>query len=224
MDLYIVLDSSLSIGLPYYEKAKQFLADLIGHFTIGQNLVRVGLIVYGNAPQLMFDLQTSFNKDDVINKIKTAEYLNARRTATGDAISLMTNTGFTEECGARAVSCAVPRVAIILTDGVSNAGMNVTDAATFARENSIEMLAFGIGSDINSAELLEIAGSQDKVHRIDSFDNINDAKALISRGFTRGEHGALSNISHSKIHHNYTDVYAYRWWCLNAILYTQKQS
>ena len=195
-----MLDSSSSIGLSYYEKAKQFLADLIGHFTIGQNLVRVGLIVYGNAPQLMFDLQTSFNRDDVINKIKTADYLDSS-TATGDAISLMTNTGFNEECGARAVGCAVPRVAIILTDGESNTGMNVATAATFARENSIEMLAFGIGSHINSAELLEIAGSQDKVHRIDSFDNINDAKALISRGFTRGEHGALSNISHSKIHH-----------------------
>ena len=46
-------------------------------------------------------------------------------------------------------------------------------------------------SDINSAELLEIAGSQDKVHRIDSFDNINDAKALISRGFTRSERGII---------------------------------
>ena len=200
-----MLDSSSSIGLSYYEKAKQFLADLINRFTIGQNLVRVGLIVYGNAPQLIFDLQTSFNKDDILNEIKTADYLDSM-TATGDAISLMTNNGFTEQHGARAVGCAVPRVAIILTDGVSNTGMNVADAAKFAREQCIEMLAFGIGSDINSAELLEIAGSQDKVHRIDSFDNINDAKALISRGFTRGEHDvfkqhfAFKNIIKMQLH------------------------
>ena len=190
MDLYIVLDSSSSIELSYYETAKQFLADLIGRFTIGQDLVRVGLIVYGSAPQLIFDLQASFDKDDIVDKIKTADYLNSR-TATGDALSLMTNTGFTEECGVRAVGCAVPHTAIILTDGASNTGMNVATAAKFARENSIEMLAFGIGNHINSVELLEIAGSQDKVHRIDSFDNINDAKALISRGFTRSEHRAF---------------------------------
>ena len=112
-------------------------------------------------------------------------------TATGDAILLMTKTGFTEQHGARAVGCAVPHVAIILTDGVSNTGMKVATAANFARKQSIEMLVFGIGSDINSAELLEIAGSQDKVHRIDSFDNINDAKALISQGFTRSERGII---------------------------------
>lgn len=185
-----MLDSSSSIRLSYYEKAKQFLADLINCFTIGQNLVRVGLIVYGNDPQLIFDLQTSFTKGDILNKIRTANYLNSM-TATGDAILLMTKTGFTEQQGARAVGCAVPRVAIILTDGVSNTGMKVATAANFARKQSIEMLAFGIGSDINSAELLEIAGSQDKVHRIDSFDNINDAKALISQGFTRSERGII---------------------------------
>ena len=84
-----MLDSSSSIGLSYYDKAKQFLADLIGHCTIGQNLVRVGLIVYGNTPQLIFDLQASFDKDDIVDKIKTADYLDSS-TATGDAISLMT--------------------------------------------------------------------------------------------------------------------------------------
>ena len=185
-----MLDSSSSIGLSYYEKAKRFLADLIDCFTIGQNFVRVGLIVYGNVPKLIFDLQTSFEKGEILNKIRIADYLNSM-TATGDAISLMTNKGFTEQHGARAVGCAIPRVAIILTDGESNTGMNVADAAKFAREQCIEMLAFGIGSNINSDELLEIAGSQDKVHRIDSFDNINDAKSLISRGFTRGKHGII---------------------------------
>ena len=185
MDLYFVLDSSASIGSTYYDKAKTFLADLVSHFTIGEDNVRVGLVIYGSSPYLTFDLHESFNKDDNVGRIQSAEYLSSS-TATGDAILLMANEGFTEEHGARSVDYAVPRVALVLTDGASNCGTSVSEAAKSARDKSIEIHAFGIGGSINNIELLEIAGSQDKVHMIDSFKNINDAKALISRGFYRG--------------------------------------
>ena len=190
MDLYFVLDSSASIGLTYYDKAKTFLADLVSRFTIGKNNVRVGLVIYGSDPYLDFDLQESFSKDENIRRIQAAEYLESS-TATGDAILLMANTGFTEQHGARSVDNAVPRVAMVLTDGESNQGTSVSEAAKIARDKSIKIHAFGIGSSINKAELLEIAGSQDKVHMIDSFDNINDAKALISEGFYRGNSNIL---------------------------------
>ena len=42
LDLYIVLDSSGSIGSNSYEEAKKFLADLVGGFIIGKSNVRVG--------------------------------------------------------------------------------------------------------------------------------------------------------------------------------------
>ena len=75
MDLFLVLDSSASIGSPYYYKAKIFLADLVSRFTVGKDNVRVGSVVYGSEPYLVFDLQESFSKDENINKIEAAEYL-----------------------------------------------------------------------------------------------------------------------------------------------------
>ena len=76
---------------------------------------------------------------------------------------------------------------MVLTDGASNTGTSVSEAAKIARDKSIKIHAFGIGNRINETELLEIAGSLDRVHMIDSFDNINDAKALISEGFYLGK-------------------------------------
>ena len=181
LDLYIVLDSSGSIGSQSYEDAKKFLGDLVSGFTISKNNVRVGLVIYGSDARLIFDLKHSHDKDEILSSIQSVEYLNST-TATGDAIRLMTTTGFTEEHGVRASDGAIPRVAIVLTDGESDRGQDVPGAAQSARHQSIEMLAFGIGSGINEDELLQIAGSQDRVFRIDRFKNIYDVQAQITRG------------------------------------------
>ena len=190
MDLYFILDSSGSIGSPYYEKAKEFLADLVSHFTVGEHGVRIGLIVYGDRPDLTFDLKYSFYKDDIMDEIKSTKYMDSGYTATGDAISFMTDC-FTAEHGTRPADDAVPHVALVLTDGASNRGMSVAQAAESAREKSIEMHAFGIGSSINNAELLQIAESQDKVYMINSFDLIDDTKALISQKMRIGKQAQI---------------------------------
>ena len=185
MDLFIVLDSSGSIGEESYERAKKFVVDLISGFTISAKNVRIGLVVYSETPQLEFGLDYAFDQTVVLNKIRKIPYLNSR-TATGDAIMLMVNNGFTEARGARPPKLAIPRVGIVLTDGNSNAGRDVRGAAQAARDKSIEMFAFGIGNEIKDKELLEIAGSQERKFRIDSFDNIDDVRALIARGSCKG--------------------------------------
>ncbi|XP_065921003.1 collagen alpha-1(XII) chain-like [Dysidea avara] len=196
IDLYIVLDSSSSIGEFSYVKAKTFVANLISGFTIAEDGVRVGLIIYGATPIPTFYLNYSFNKNVIVGKIKSVKYLSSS-TATGDAIRFMTNTGFTEEHGVRASDGAIPRVAIVLTDGESDRGQNVPGAAQSARDQSIEMFAFGIGSNINEIELLQIAGSPERVFRIDSFSNIDDVKAMITRGSCKSTVKATVNLTYS---------------------------
>ena len=181
IDLYIVLDSSGSIDAGPYEVAKNFIADLVNGFIIGENNVRVGLIIFSSDVYLIFDLDDSYDKAVILSWIRGASFLNDL-TATGDAILLMANTGFTESRGARPVNLAIPRVGIVLTDGNSNRGVNVTIASRTARDLMIELFALGIGDGIDDNELLEIARFQNKVFRIDNFINIDDARALITQG------------------------------------------
>ena len=185
IDLFIVLDSSSSITEGPYNIAKKFVADLVSGFTIGENNVRVGVVVYGSSARMEFYLNDSFDKTVVLNKIRNIPYLNSA-TATGDAIKRMVNTGFTEARGARSPDLAIPRVGIVMTDGKSNTGIDVHTAAQAARNKSIEMFAFGIGNEINDEELLEIAGSRERKFKIDSFANIDDARALIAQKSCKG--------------------------------------
>ena len=181
IDLFIVLDSSSSITREKYEIAKKFVADLVSGFTISESNVRVGMLIYGTTVRPILNLDESFDQTVVLNKIRNIPYLNSA-TATGNAIMHMVKTGFTEAKGARPPNLAIPRVGIVLTDGESNTGVDVRVAAQAARDKSIEMFAFGIGRKINDKELLEIAGSQERKFKIDSFDNMDDARALIARG------------------------------------------
>ena len=128
-----------------------------------------------------FDLDDSFDKAVILNWIGDVRYY-GESTATGDAILLVANTGFTETGGARPVNLAIPRVGIVLTDGHSNEGVDVVTASEAARNLSIELFALGIGNGIDDDELLQIAGSQDRVFRIDTITNINDVRALITQG------------------------------------------
>jgi len=185
VDLYIVLDSSGSVGSASFEVAKNFIANFISGFTIGESHVRVGLIRYATSTSLIFDLDESFEAHVVLESIRSVEYTGGL-TATGDGIYLMTYTGFTEAYGARPHNLAIPRVGLVLTDGNSNRGIDVVTASQLARDQLITLFAFGIGSGIDESELLEIAGSSERWFRIDSFINIDDARALITRGSCQG--------------------------------------
>ena len=137
-------------------------------------------------------MDDSFDQAKILYKIRNIPYLNQDTatlnltTATGEAIMLMVNTGFTEARGARPPHLAIPCVGIVLTGGATNEGLDVRVAAQAARYKSIEMFAIGIGHEINDSQLLEIAGSQDKKFTIDSINNFDDARALIARGSCKG--------------------------------------
>ena len=96
---------------------------------------------------------------------------------------------------AHAIDCEIPRVALVLTDSELEGETSVSEAAKLARDKSIEIHAFGIGDSINNDGLLKIAGSKDRVHMIDNFESIKDAKALISQGHYFGNNDIVTCIS-----------------------------
>ena len=80
-----------------------------------------------------------------------------------------------------------------------------------ARSLSIELFALGIGDGINEDELLVIAGSQDRVFRIDNFTNINDASALIAQGSCKCELFII-HVTNSTIILHVSYMFRYKFW------------
>ena len=71
---YIILDTSGSIPEEDFEMAKNFMADLISGFNIGENNVRVGLVLFGSTVYPIFDLDDSYDKAVILSWIRYAPY------------------------------------------------------------------------------------------------------------------------------------------------------
>lgn len=162
MDLFLILDSSGSIGSVAFGQAKSALIDLVSKLQIAPKKVQVWVINYGEiveTPIAFHNMPLSeFTKENLINKIKTIRYMDGSCTATGDALAEARRI-----CGkfCRGLQEGVSRVALVLTDGNSNCGAAVgVESTNFAHITKASVFAVGIGYAINNAELLSIASDR----------------------------------------------------------------
>ena len=174
MDLIFVLDSSGSIGSGNYQRVRDFVKNFISSgITIGQDKDQVGVIIFSNDAQVVFNLSTYQNQAQMLSAISSIPYIGGG-TNTAAALRQLIDEGFTEGGGARLDLKTVLRVAIVMTDGKSN--VNPSDTPIAAKRvhdfrPSILVYAVGVTSSVNQAELNEIATSPDFVENLESFDD-----------------------------------------------------
>ena len=89
-------------------------------------------------------------------------------TNTAAAINLLRQQGFTSTNGGRPESQAIPRVAVVITDGYSGSG--TVAAAQNAHNEDITIFSVGVGSYVNSYELYAIASDPFYVSTLTNFD------------------------------------------------------
>jgi hypothetical protein len=94
-------------------------------------------------------------------------------------------TVFNTSNGMRLLTAAVPRVLVVLTDGQATClyGPDIcfdpTEAAQALRDDGVTILAVGVGSAANTAELNAIAGSPQNVFQVSNFAALPDISAEI---------------------------------------------
>ena len=170
-DIVFVLDSSGSIGSSNFETVRTFVLDFVEGLTIGPNDNQVGVIVFSSSASVVFKLNTYSSKNGVLNAISNIAYTSGG-TATHIALQLLISQGFTTGGGARLSDGGVSRLAVVLTDGVSNsANLTITAASTVhSFKPSINVYAIGVGSNLNQDELNAIASQPSYVSLIYSFE------------------------------------------------------
>ncbi|CAF0997733.1 unnamed protein product [Adineta steineri] len=181
MDLFIVLDSSGSIGAPAFEQAKSALVDLVSMLQIGPKKVQVWVINYGSTVEVPINVLNTpiseFTKEKIIERIRGIRYMNGACTATGDALQLVRKI-CDKSC--RSHHEGVSRVALVFTDGYSNCGTTVgVESSNLLAITKASVFAVGIGSGVNTAELTTIATDKkyimhvsDYLHLIGAMNNI----------------------------------------------------
>ena len=170
-DIIFVLDSSGSVGSSNFGTVRQFVLDFVQGLTIGPNDNQVGVILFSGTANIVFNLNTYSSKGAVLSAISNIVYIGGG-TSTHSALQLLITQGFTTHGGARLSNGGVSRLAIVLTDGISNSAAQTISAASAIHsfEPSINVYAIGVGSNLNQAELNAIASQPSYVSLISSFD------------------------------------------------------
>ena len=170
IDIYFVLDESGSVGSINYQLMKQFVYDTVNEFDIGSDETQVGLISYSSSAIARFYLNTYHDKATLLSAINALPF-NSEGTNPSAAINLLRTYGFTSTNGGRPQSQAIPRVAVVITDGHSNSYTATVTAAQNAHDAGITIFAVGVGSGVNNNELNAIASDPSYVSTLTGFDS-----------------------------------------------------
>lgn len=167
IDLVFIMDSSRSVRPSEFEKAKEFLQDMVDSLDIGPESTRVGLVNYASTVQMEFPLKMHFTKLALKRALARVEPL-ASGTMTGMAIKTAMEEAFTAEAGARVHSPNIAKVAIVVTDGRPQD--RVEEVSAVARQSGIEIYAVGVDrADMTSLRLMASQPHDDHVFYVETY-------------------------------------------------------
>ena len=164
-----VLDSSGSVGERNFELVRRFVLDVSRIFQIGPRNTQIGVIIFSDSSQVIFNLNRYQNRQSLERAIRRIPYLAGATDTAGGLKDLL--KAFSTANGARPLSEAVPRVAVVLTDGRSDTFGGTKKAALAALAAGIQVYAIGIGESFNMKELQTIASDPDDrfIHSVSRF-------------------------------------------------------
>ncbi|CAM4530985.1 unnamed protein product, partial [Caretta caretta] len=163
-DIILLVDSSESIHPVDFQKMKDFIQLIVNRSDIGADKVQIGLLQFSSEPQEEFQLNNYSSKTDLRRAISGIRQIKSG-TMTGKALTFASSY-FDEPKGGRP---RVKQYLIVITDG--EAQDIVREPAETIRDKGITIYAIGV-LQANNSQLVEIAGSQDKVFFEDNFDSL----------------------------------------------------
>ncbi|CAM4727873.1 unnamed protein product [Leuciscus chuanchicus] len=170
-DIVFLIDGSESIKEPSWNILIQTMIGIVKELDIAQDKWRVGVAQFSDKFLDEFYLK---NFTSFVEVERAMNNINRRKqgTNTWGALNLIKHY-FTKENGSR-IDEGVAQNLLLITDGYANDGNDSNarqNALPDLRRKKIEITVIGIGNDIKQSELLEMAGSLDRVF-IETFETL----------------------------------------------------
>ena len=172
VDVVLLLDESGSVGSTNFQESLDFVQSFAKAFSDeklrGKNGTRLGLSTFDDNYRSHFYLSNYTNQSAYLSAISRVSYAGGE-TNLGRALGLILTDQFSEERGLRPEVDGLPRILIVLTDGISHD--NVSIPAKKVRDENIVIYAIGIGS-YNVEQLKKIASSESDVRELSTFTEL----------------------------------------------------
>lgn len=148
-DVVFLLDGSDDSrnGLPAF---REFVRRMAEELDIGEDKVRVAVVLYSDKPTVYFNLKSHRLKKAIIRAVRSLQHKGGRPRNTGTALQFVKDYVFTASSGSRRQE-GVPQILLLLTGGKSTD--DVSKAAADLKRSGV--LSFAIGMKNAEQEELE---------------------------------------------------------------------
>ncbi|KAL3103537.1 hypothetical protein niasHT_025055 [Heterodera trifolii] len=178
LDVVLLLDGSGSISSSiFYGQILHFANELAQNLNISAEGTHLAIVQFSNRPKLEFGLSSGNDAQTIKYKIDNISYLDGG-TNIGEAL-LFTLFRVLANGEARANS---DRIVVVVTDGVSSDDV-VEPADNLRKSANAELIAIGIGENIDQQQLNLITDNSRKVYALKSFDQLE--AGLVTRNIEK---------------------------------------
>uniref|UniRef100_A0A2K6U2W7 Integrin subunit alpha E n=1 Tax=Saimiri boliviensis boliviensis TaxID=39432 RepID=A0A2K6U2W7_SAIBB len=183
-EIAIILDGSGSIDPPDFQRAKDFISNMMRNFYEKCFECNFALVQYGTVIQTEFDLRDSQDVMATLSRVQNITQV-GNVTKTASAMQHVLDSIFTASRGSRRKAS---RVMVVLTDGgIFEDPLDLETVISSPKMQGVERFAIGVGKEFKSErplrELNLIASDPDETHAF----KVTDYKAL---------DGLLSKLRH----------------------------
>ena len=163
-DLVFVLDESGSIGREDFQRVKTFVYNFTQNLLMGMSVNRVGVITFSSIEVEHIALNSSITKEAVLQMIRNLSYTGGG-TNTALGLETMRRQDWRNDV-------SVLRLAVVVTDGISNSRSATLMAAERVHNHTSPILvyAIGVGENTDEDELKAIASGEQFLTHLDSFN------------------------------------------------------
>ncbi|XP_025106489.1 collagen alpha-3(VI) chain-like isoform X11 [Pomacea canaliculata] len=176
-DVTFILDSSGSVGEENFDRLRNFTIAAVRDLEIDNGFFRVAVVTFSDSATVNFYLNTYFNKQEIINAIRSIPY-DYGYTHTAHALRRTRTEIYNVLNGDRAT---VPNLVVIVTDGESNINPQETlpEAARIKRDGTtIITVAVGLSSNAELTGLTSPPVSENLIY-VDDYEALYRLSAVI---------------------------------------------
>ncbi|KAL0171658.1 hypothetical protein M9458_031969, partial [Cirrhinus mrigala] len=174
-DVIFLVQCTRRIRLQEFENIKNFLISVVNSTQIGDNLIRIGVIIYSGTPN-QFTLNQYNNKRHVIEAIHTLKSPTGNYN-TAKALGYSLNY-FSEENGGRQKR-GIPQMLFIITDGDARDRNSLPARADEFVAKHINVYGIGV-SAAKESDLEIITQNKNKIFRVNNYAGLQALQKNVS--------------------------------------------
>uniref|UniRef100_K1PKC1 Collagen alpha-6(VI) chain n=1 Tax=Magallana gigas TaxID=29159 RepID=K1PKC1_MAGGI len=181
-DIIFAVDSSGSEGPVNFQKQLDFVQTFVRDLPVGPNNVQFSVLSFGSTVQNNFYLNQFSDKRPILDAIQQTDNVGGS-TQTGEALQYIREHNILSANGARSNSSLF---VIVLTDGASTDRAATLTQANLLKATGATVVAVGVGSGVDKAELNSIASDPNHVFNAQNFDALQTLKEDVKKAACDG--------------------------------------